>query len=191
MNLLSHALLSQYENDEVFTVNVLWDFIGRDLRQDKRDFVRRGSKIHRTIDRETDCSDEFRQALRLVPRSREIVSGVVVDIALDYALSGDWAHYCSEDRLNLFQNFYDRMEKVAPNICQRAISLVGSMRERNWFKAYGELSGIERVFHRLAERYGRLDAIVGAEREIDLNVDHYGQLMRKLYPKVESAVNRL
>ena len=42
-----------------------------------------------------------------------------------------------------------------------------SMRERNWFKSYGELAGIERVFRRLASRYGNLDSIIGAEVEIE------------------------
>ena len=191
MNLLSHALLSQSEDDHVFTVNVLWDFIGKDLRQDRRDFVSRGSKIHRAIDRETDCSEEFKQALHLVSDCRESVSGVVVDIALDYALSHDWNHYSPDNRLELFERFYDRMEKVAPSICERAVSLIASMRERNWFKSYGELAGIERVFRRLASRYGILNSIIGAEIEIDRNVDQYLRLMRSLYPKVEAAVNRL
>ena len=191
MNLLSHALLSQSEDDQVFTVNVLWDFIGKELRRDSRDFISRGSKIHRTIDRETDCSGEFKQALHLVSDCRESVSGVVVDIALDYALSHDWNHYSSENRLELFERFYDRMEKAAPSICDHAVSLVASMRERNWFKSYGELAGIERVFKRLASRYGNLDSIIGAEVEIERNVDQYLQLMRSLYPKVKAAVNQV
>lgn len=66
MNLLSDALLSQFEDDHVFTVNILWNFVGKDLRQDRRNFVSHGSKIHRTIDRETDCSEEFKRSLYLV-----------------------------------------------------------------------------------------------------------------------------
>jgi len=191
MNLLSHALLSQSEDDHVLTVNVLWDFIGKDLRQDRRDFVSRRSEIHRAIDRETDCSEEFKQALLLVSDCRESVSGVVVDIALDYALSHDWNHYSPDNRLELFERFYDRMEKVALSIGERAVSLIASMREGNWFKSYGELAGIERVFRRLASRYGNLNSIIGAEIEINRNVDKYLRLMRSFYTKVEAAVKRL
>ncbi len=50
-------------------------------------------------------------------------------------LSHDWSHFCSEDRLRLFQRFYDRMDRAAPSIRPRAVSSVASMRERNWFKA--------------------------------------------------------
>ncbi len=191
MNLLSHALLSRNENDDVLTVNVLWDFFGRDLRQDKRTFVRRGAKIHRTIDRETDTSAEFKQALGLVSENRYSVSGVVVDIALDYALSRDWKFYCSDDRFELFEQFYNRMERAAPSISERAVTFVKGMRERNWFKSYGELEGIQRVFQRLAHRYRFLDSIAGAETEIELRVDRYRTLMRDLYPKVQLAVAKL
>ncbi len=191
MNLLSHALLSRNETDDVLTVNVLWDFFGRDLRQDKRPFVRRGAKIHRTIDRETDTSAEFKQALGLVSENRDSVSGVVVDIALDYALSLDWKFYCSDDRLELFEHFYNRMERAAPSISERAVTFVKGMRERNWFKSYGELEGIQRVFQRLAQRYRFLDSIDGAEAEIEHRVDRYRILMRNLYPKVQIAVAKL
>lgn len=191
MNLLSHALLSRNENDDVLTVNVLWDFLGRDLRQDNRDFVRRGAEIHRTIDRETDTSDEFKNALSLVSEKHDIVSGIVVDIAFDYALSRDWSFYSSEDRLELFEHFYDRMERAAPLISERAVFFVQGMRERNWFKSYGELEGIQRVFQRLAQRYGYLNSIIGAEAEIESRVDRYTVLMRNLYPKVQISVEKL
>ena len=191
MNLLAHALLSRNETDQVMTINVLWDFLGKDLRQDQRKFVRRGATIHRTIDRETDTSAEFRQALNLVSEKRESVSGVVVDIALDYALSKDWTHYCTDDRLELFQRFYDRMERAAPSISDRAVTFVHGMRERNWFKSYGELEGIQCVFKRLAHRYRFLDSIIGAEAEIEQRVDRYTDLMRDLFPKVELAVAKL
>lgn len=191
MNLLSHALLSRDETDEVLTVNVLWDFLGRDLRQDKRDFVRRGAKIHRTIDRETDTSVEFKQALELVSVKRDSVSGVVVDIALDYALSQDWNFYFSEDRLELFEHFYDRMELAAPSVNQQAVDFVANMRERNWFKSYGEIEGIQKVFQRLANRYTYLNSIIGAEIEIEQCVDRYTKLMRNLFPKVRTAVSFL
>lgn len=190
MNLLSHALLARHVPDDVLTVNVLWDFLGRDLRQDRRDFVRRGANIHRTIDRETDSSEEFKQALGLVPSNRDTASGVIVDVALDYALSQDWNFYSSEDRLELIEDFYDRMELAAPSISQRAVTFVARMRERNWFKAYGEFEGIQRVFQRLADRYRFLDSLIGAEAEVERRVDRYTELMRSLYPKVQIAVDR-
>ncbi len=191
MNLLSHALLSRHEPSDVFTVNVLWDFLAKDLRRDRRDFVRRGAKIHRVIDRETDSSTEFKQALRLVPASRDLCSGVIVDIALDYALSQDWSFYSAEDRLLLIERFYDRMERAAPRVSPQAVAFVGRMRERNWFKAYGELDGIQRVFQRLAHRHRFLHAIIGAEAEVERRVDQYSELMRSLYPKVKLAVREL
>jgi len=188
MNLLSHALLSRHESNDVLTVNVLWDFLGRDLRQDQRDFIRRGAEIHRIIDRETDTSEEFKKALKLVSTQRDPASGVIVDVALDYALSQDWSYYTSEDRLELIEEFYDRMESAAPAISQRAVTLVARMRERNWFKAYGEFEGIQRVFQRLAHQYRFLDSLIGAEAEVERRVDYYTELMRSLYPKVQFAV---
>ncbi len=119
------------------------------------------------------------------------MSGVVVDIALDYALSRDWRYYFTEDRFELFDQLYNRMERAAPSIGERAVTFVGSMRARNWFKSYGEFDGIQRVFNRLATRNRFLNSIIGAETEVENCIDQYTQIMRKLYPKVEGELLKL
>ncbi len=191
VNLLSHALLSRSENDDVLTVNVLWDFLGKELRRDPRPFVRRGAAIHKTIDRETDTSDEFKRALNLVSSARNRVSSVVVDIAFDYALSQDWEYYSDEDRLALYEHLYDRMEGAAPSISARAVELVARMRQRNWFKAYGDPHGIHRVFLGIASQRPCLALLAGAETEVIRNAASYTQLMRSLYPKIDFSLSNL
>ncbi len=191
MNLLSHALLSRAEPDDVLTVNVLWDFLSKDLRQDSREFVQRGALIHRVIDRETDTSEEFQSALKLVSRKRESVAGIVVDMGLDYALYREWDFYCPDLRSRIIDTLYERMRETAHALGAEAERLISAMRNGNWFKAYGEPSGLEEVFKRMASRNRFLEVIVGAEEEIVSEVDSYAKLMRSLYPKIQGMVNDL
>ncbi len=191
MNLLAHALLARSENDDVLTVNVLWDFLGRDLRDDPRVFVKRGSSVHRLIDRETDTSPEFAKGLNLVSERRQNTAGIIVDIALDFALSQDWSNYSNEGRLDFIDTIYERMTAAAPSISEEAERLVSNMKALNWFKSYGEIEGLKIVFQRMAQRNRLLDSLVGAEVEILSEIESYAKIMRSLYPKIEEKISSL
>lgn len=191
MNLLAHALLARSENDDVLTVNVLWDFLGRDLRDDPRVFVKRGVSVHRLIDQETDTSPEFEKGLNLVSERRQNTAGIIVDIALDFALSQEWSNYSSEGRLDFIDTIYERMTAAAPSISEEAERLVSNMKARNWFKSYGEIEGLKIVFQRMAQRNRFLDSLVGAEVEILSKIESYAKIMRSLYPKIEEKIRSL
>ncbi len=120
MNLLAHAHLGSIYDRKVNCVNILWDFLARDLRDDKRDFVISGGKLHNRIDSLTDSSDEFKKSKRLVSTEKRKIAGIIIDIGFDYVLSQNWNIYSTTSLDSFIDEVLFDLFEYAPELCKKA-----------------------------------------------------------------------
>jgi acyl carrier protein phosphodiesterase len=161
MNFLAHLFLS-CEEEELLLGNFIADFIrNRDLASYSPG-VRRGVRLHRSIDAYTDRHPAaLRGARRLYPYHGKYAP-VLIDIFYDHFLAVRWADYSQEALSEFAQRVYRALERhieLMPPLLRHRLPL---MIADDWLLKYREMEGIAFALDRTRERASRPELLRGA-----------------------------
>lgn len=172
MNFLGHLYLS---GDEPLVIvgNFMADAVkGRDLGRFDPD-VRRGIRLHRTIDVFTD-----QHPLTLAGRERLRAhagkyAGVALDLFYDHVLAANW-HELHDEPLPVFsRRMYALLEAHGHLLPERTRGMLPYMMRHDWLGSYAGIEGIGRALEGLSVRVPAGAPLRGAERVLDAHYADY------------------
>jgi len=189
MNLLAHAHLGSKFDSKVNCVNVLWDFIAKDLRSDKRSFIQSGGTLHNTIDSLTDNSTEFKKARQLISPSRKKIAGIIIDIGFDYILSKNWGLYSNTDIRTFVNEILSDLYLYTPELSEKAGMIQQKIYRTDWFGDYMNIDRLPFVFERVSRRFSKDGIFNNADIEIKNNLSELEELFHPFYQNMLSLIN--
>ncbi len=175
MNFLAHAHLS-FNNTEILIGNLIADSVkGKPSETYSKD-IRIGISLHRAIDHFTDNHEVYKQSLYKIRPTYMKFSGIIMDIYYDHFLASLWQNY-SELPLDQFaahcyQTLYDHYA-ILP---ERSQYILPFMKKQNWFVAYANMAGLQKVFDGMSKRIVHPTMMENSLTELQL---HYSELQEE------------
>lgn len=161
MNFLAHLWLAERTNTSL-AGSILGDVVhGADLSPYPDD-IAQGIRLHRRVDAQTDRHPDVRALReRFAPGARRY-AGIVLDLAFDHALAGDWSRYSGEPLAVFCDRAGAAIADAAPWF-QLAGGRSSSAAEfSQLLRSYGEPAGITRALSRTASRLRKPQALLDA-----------------------------
>ena len=169
MNYLAHLFLAE-ATPECMVGNLLGDFRTGIPLSHYPPLVQRGIQNHIKIDRYTDQHPIVKQAKIRFSQPQRRFAGIILDVLYDHYLAQNW-HTYSQLSLEAFtQQVYQILQahhEILPPKLQRSLP---DMIANDWLGSYAELTTIEYVLKRIAQRFKRPTPIAHSYVEI---VEHY------------------
>jgi acyl carrier protein phosphodiesterase len=157
MNHLAHAYLS-FNIPEILAGNMISDFVKGKKQYDYPTTVQVGIRLHRAIDTFTDSHPFTKQAKTYFQPAVGPYSGAFVDVVYDHFLAKDHKEFIDDASLQAFAtNTYVSLNKLAPILPERFVTMLPSMQQHNWLYNYQFMWGIENSFKSVARRAKYLD----------------------------------
>ncbi|HJO92847.1 MAG TPA: ACP phosphodiesterase [Victivallales bacterium] len=191
MNLLAHAHLGSKLENKINCVNILWDFIAKDLKDNSRNFIVAGMKLHNTIDFLTDTSDEYKKAKQLVSPKRKKIAGIIIDIGFDYVLSKNWQMYSDTDISEFINKILIDLSLYSSGFSKKAKTVQEHICKYDWFGDYMDIDRIPMVFNRISTRLPAKGLFKNADDEIKNNLPYIEKLFHSLYKKIIAEISKL
>lgn len=164
MNFLGHLWLADQTRTSL-PGSILGDFVrGPDLSMYPQD-IARGIRLHRRADAWIDRHPAFRQARSRFDNGQRKFAGIVLDIALDHALTLEWDRHHERALPDFAEDCGKAIESAG-----HWFELAGSERPRprqfaQLLLSYATREGIDRAFARVAARRRRLEDLLVAARD--------------------------
>jgi len=89
---------------------------------------------------------------QVFPQGARRYAGEVLDVYFDYLLSKHWSLFCKEPKAVFIERQYQRLSAQQDMMPERLQAIVPRMVRDDWFGSYAELTTIEYVVQRMAQR---------------------------------------
>lgn len=189
MNWLAHLLLS--EDDAAFRLgNILPDMLRDRVLETLSPRFQLGILRHKKTDSFTDSHALVKRSIgRIEPPFRRF-GGVLIDVFYDHFLTTNWEIYSEIPLQNLVAEFYASFDRFRDEVPPDVFVALERMREQNWLRSYGDLTGIETTLHRISFRLKRpFDLHLGV-RELERNYDELNADFNEFFPQLAAHVSR-
>ena len=189
MNYLAHAFLAR-QDEGLMLGGLLGDHV-RGLRALRRypPPVRRGIKLHRYIDRFTDHHKVVKQLVREFPKPFRRYAGIIVDVAFDHELAGDWSRYADGSLEAFDRQIRELLARHASLVPERLAGFMRYADRRGLFAAYRDedemLHSLAGVGHRL-RRANPLGDVASIWPEMK---QPCAEAFATVFPMIQSEVN--
>jgi acyl carrier protein phosphodiesterase len=151
MNFLGHLYFSNGDV-QLMHANLLGDFIkGKDLSRFP-EIIRRGVKLHRTIDNYIDTHPLVKELLHELHEPLPKISGIAVDLYFDHLLAKNWSAYHSQDLYQFVQDFYHSTSEHAEHQSVEYNFMISKMKELDWLYNYRTHEGLTYACKGLSRR---------------------------------------
>ncbi len=151
MNYLAHAFLSG-NNKGLLIGNFIADHIRGNNFSEYPEEVIQGIQLHRKIDTFTDAHPEFKKSKRVFYNGFEKYSGVLVDIYFDHLLAKNFDFHSSIPLDEFSRNTYQIYSEHQYLLPKSSSGFLDYVMKNNIYKAYSDITGIERVLYHLSHR---------------------------------------
>lgn len=169
MNFLAHLWLAD-QSATSLAGSILGDVVrGADLSAYPGD-IAHGIRLHRRVDAATDRHPDLQALRESYPAGNRRYAGIVLDLAADYALSGDWSRYSDEPRERFCARAAEAIAAASPWFAQAGGRTTTAGAFASLLRSFGEAEGIDRAIARTAGRLREptrlLDAASGWRRQL-------------------------
>ncbi len=169
MNFLFHMLLSGAD-EQILVGNFMGDFVKGPLLERFPEGIRRGLKLHRSIDSFASRNELFQCSRRRIDPHYGLYRGVLVDLFYDHFLVKEWNRW-SDETLDIYlarsRRIIEQHRTELPERLQRIVPMIFD----ELLPSYGTLSGIGNALERMSRRVSRENPLAVAEAELELNYD--------------------
>lgn len=169
MNFLFHMLLSG-DDEQLLVGNFMGDYVKGPLLERFSPGIRRGVRLHRTIDSHADRNEHFRRSRQRLDKQYGLYRGAMVDIFYDYFLVNNWNAWCDEpfsDYLMRTRTVIEQHRASLPEEMQRRVAVIFE----ELLPSYGTVEGIGSALSRMSRRILRPNPLSGGEQELVLHHD--------------------
>jgi acyl carrier protein phosphodiesterase len=168
--------------------NLVADFVKGKQIDDFPEAVRKGIRIHRSIDDFTDHHPVNLQVKKLFETSVGRYSASFLDIAYDHFLAVDKAFEPEEGWSAFSMNCYLQMDRILPVLPKRFQKLYSYMRAENWLYRYREPEFICRSFERLSHRAAYLSDVNLAFSDFQSSYSDIQLAFNEFFPELKVYV---
>lgn len=174
MNFLAHYYLA-YPTSASRAGNFLGDFItGTPASLEDKlplDLVS-GIVMHRHVDAFTDSHTAFRKGKLLLHPNQRRFAGIALDIFTDHFLARDWEQFSTQPLREFDHEVFAQLQEFWPFFSEEAKTMAKRLHEQEWFLAYRNKGGIQRVLKGLSQRRPRFGPITDTYTAF---LEHYDQ----------------
>ncbi len=189
MNFLAHLVLAG-DDDGLRLGAMLGDFVrGQRALELYPGDVRRGIRLHRHTDQFFDSLPEVASLRTCFPAPYRRYSGILIDLAYDHELAGQWDNYSSRSLEQFDLEIYQLLEKNAPMLPERLHRFIRYARKRGLFAAYREKPEIMYSLRGLGARLSRPNPLHRAEEVWDELKPHFSAGFEGIFCQVQLEVS--
>lgn len=182
MNYIAHLHIAKQTNTSLLG-SFLGDFVKGSQLDTLPDALRIGVTLHRKVDVFTDAHEEVARLKSHFPDGLRKMSGVVLDIYFDHLLMQHWSAYASEPVEELFDLFYQDLDKHKVSPSTRYERVKQSLLAHQWLRHYIERSQCHGAFVSIEQRL-KNKIVFADDAMAHLNAQHddIEQAFQRFYP---------
>lgn len=185
MNFLAHLYLSG-DNEKVKVGNFIGDFVkGNQLETYETD-IRKGIRLHRTIDTFTDSHLIVLESKKRLRSKYRHYAPVIVDVFYDHFLAKKWSLFSPVDLKKYTLDFYHMIEQYKDVIPQTVNNMLYYMSKNNWLYNYQFLEGIDRALTGMARRTRFKSNMEVAVHSLQESYEAFENEFDRFFPDLES-----
>jgi acyl carrier protein phosphodiesterase len=158
MNYLAHAFLGRTSPGELVGQLLADEIKGGNLSAYPTD-IQRGIFMHRWIDAHTDSTAALAEIKSLWRPHLGRITGIALDVTMDYYLSIHWQRYCDISRADFISAVYDLLTLNRSFWHSRSQFRLEKMLEQDWLSRYSSLDGISLTMNQMANRKAILEPL--------------------------------
>ncbi|MEP1035019.1 ACP phosphodiesterase [Ekhidna sp.] len=151
MNFLAHLYLSG-DDEELMVGNFIGDFVKGSQMEQYPDKMRKGIRLHRSIDHFTDNHEVVLLSKVRLREKFSHYAPVIVDVYYDHFLAKNWGAFSKIPLKQYTENFYQLMKKYVGIIPKGVTHMLSFMSRDNWLYNYQFIEGIDRALTGISKR---------------------------------------
>lgn len=183
MNYLAHAYLS-FNNPCLTVGNLVSDFIKGARQHAYPEEIRKGIRLHRSIDAYTDTHPATCEAKQIFRSQYRLYASAFVDVVYDHFLASDADHFTAESLAGFVQSVYQTLDAHTDILPEAFARMLPWMKSQNWLYNYRFAWGLEKSFGGLVRRAKFLDDSLPAIGLFHTHREHLQACYRAFIPDV-------
>ena len=190
MNYLAHLYLAD-DSPESILGNLLGDFLKGQGTEGYCDEIKKGIRLHKSVDTYTDSHPIVRESKRLISPVNRRYAGILIDVFYDHFLAKNWLIYSSVSLQDFTIKVYDILQsyqEILPASLKRGLP---QMITKNLLMSYAEISGISIALQRLSLRLKRANSLGRSEEELVANYERFEVNFSQFFPELIDYVKTL
>jgi len=188
MNFLAHILLSG-DNEKIIVGNFIGDFIKGSRLNDYSEGIRKGIRLHRSIDRFTDNHPVVLKSKRRLRVKFRHYASVIVDVFYDHFIAKNWFRFSREPLLDFTLRFYQLMDKYTAEIPEPVSKMLVYMSSGNWLYNYRYIEGINKALTGMSERTKFDSKMEVAATYLEKDYASFEEEFNLFFPELQRHVN--
>ncbi len=145
MNYLAHLYLGHH-NESLMIGNFIADFVKGDKYKEYSPQIMRGIIMHRQTDFITDNNPSYIETKKLFVESHGRYSGIIADMAYDFALAKNWKQFCDISLLEFQKKTNRILLRNFPIIPLKGKIMLPFFVRNRWLTLYKDLDTLKNVF---------------------------------------------
>jgi acyl carrier protein phosphodiesterase len=189
MNYLAHFHLAGDEPTMIVGA-LLGDYVKGPLNNQYNADIRKGIRLHRSLDNFVDQHHATRLAAQLFDKKYRRYSGILLDLFFDHFLARHWARYHQQELAEFSQQVYQLLEENHLYLPAKARQFVSRMSGRDLLSSYGQREVIQQSLAHIGTRLSRENPLHHAARQMDEHYDSLEQTFITFYPEAINFANK-
>ena len=183
MNYLAHLYLAGPSTD-LITGGFIGDSVRGDVLQQLPPTIQDGVLLHRAIDRFTDHHPVVRSSVARMRQRFGRYATVVADVFYDHFLARDFSHYHDQPLSDYATSIAALLGKHVDIFPERSRRFYRYMVANNVLVSYANVSGIDKVLARMAERTRFISHMDQAGEELQHHYTDYDADFGLFFPEL-------
>lgn len=186
MNHLAHALIA-VRTDTSIVGNLLGDFVKGRPEGAWHGELLRGIRLHRAVDAYVDDHPAFARSRARIAPARRRFAGILVDMAYDHVLAGDWDTWGEGTLREFADRVYRELEAAGDALPGRMRRFRRYLVDTDLLSAYARRDGVAAALAGMSGRMRRPNPLAAGMDDIEAARDGLAADFRALWPDVLAA----